>query len=186
MKSAFPKVIVIALVIASFAMLSFAAKADWKTYLMDSKNPDVFNEYIVHPNTSSLTLDYSYNNVSYWRQVSSAYEVNSLTSGGTNITGGWNPSQGSNFSIGFTDPNTVSSLSSNTTPPPLRVSGFVDMTTVPSSTPVSQPIVTGNGSGTNAPSGWSPTVVINGSGSTGTGTTGSGGIIVTGNGVGRK
>lgn len=193
MRTAISKVALVALLIASVALLYSAKSSAWTVYLMDPKCPDVFNEYTTAStdNGSSSTLTMTYAGHSYWRQVAPKYEINGADSTPTF------PSTG-DITLVF---NNMSAATLTSAPPveiPGSINGSIDNSTILQTVDdeISKRlnngvISTGGSSGgssgsTSAPAGWSPTQVIGGSGtsssgtsSTGTtGTTGSGGIIV--------
>ena len=180
MKSALPKIAIVALVIASFALLYSAKSSAWTEYLMDPNNTDVFDEYEVTPNGTQIEMSYTGN--SYWRQIAPKYRISNGTIPGLVVHPG-TADQTPSITLPFDNTSTASL----TQAPPIKVPGFVNGSTVTETyTNVNNVTVTGNGTSSGDTTGgskWYPTVVNGGgtsSGTTGTttGTTGSGGIIV--------
>ncbi len=176
MRTVISKTALVALLIASVALLYSAKSFAWKEYLMDPMNTDVFDEYEVTPNGQSLNMSYTGN--SYWRQVAPKYRI---SDGYTRLdVRPGTPDPTPSITLPFDNMSTTTL----TQAPPIDAPGFVNTSTITQTyTNVNNVTVTGNGSSsgsTSTPAGWSPTQVIGGSGtsSTTTGTTGSGGIIV--------
>lgn len=184
MRTAISKISLAALIIAAIAMFFSVKSFAWKEYLMDPMNTDVFDEYDVTPNGTSLTMTYTGN--SYWRQVAPKYRIKNQPSGvsyGLYVTPGI-PST-SITSGSFTLPFDNTSTAMLTQAPPIDVPGFVNTSTITQTfTNVNNVTVTSNiASGSSSSSGATSsmtgrTVVIGGTTDGTTGTAGSGGVIV--------
>ena len=183
MKPVLSKIAIVALVIASLALLYSAKSFAWKEYLMDPMNTDVFDEYSTAtvPNgygTHSIQMTYTGN--SYWRQVAPNYKIKNdanLNLGVKPDTRGVEGPNGPGYFVLPFDNNSTATL---TQAPPIDVPGFVNGSTITQTNINKENVITtGTSSGGSAPAGWSPTVVITGGSSSGTtGAAGSGGIIV--------
>ena len=170
MKTAISKVMVVALVVASFALLYSASSSAWTEYVIDPDNPNLINEFTVTADNSIVgetTLDYKYADKTYWRQVATKYEVS-------------NPNAPLLCSVTF-DNDSTAHLSAA---PPVSIPGVVDGTLTDASIQQQINSAISNMKGLVANGGVKYPTVVNGGGSTDA--SGGGGVTVTGNGYGLK
>lgn len=182
MKSALPKIAVVALVIASLALLYSANSSAWMSYLQDPACPEVLDEYHGTVNTTDgETIELTPTGSQYWRKVDPGYLLDSNTpiSNSSGTQSNYAASSVPTITFKLNSPTMMSNM---TSAPPL---------TIPDMAPTVVNNYNSGGSsngtvptgGTSGGSKWYPTVVNGGTTSTTgttdtTGTTGSGGVIV--------